>query len=386
MMFWILSAALAFAATLAFVLPLLRREAGEGDGQDFDRRLYKARLEEIDTDLALGRISAVEAEAARAEEGRRLLALAGSAPAAASTGSRGRLRAVAAGALLLLPLAAYGSYLSLGQPGMPDMALATRPDRDASQQSFAQLIERAERQLQQHPDDLRGWTVVAPIYLRLGRFDDAVRAWGNAVRLDEANAEFRNSYGEALVAAAQGVVNEEARRQFQAALERQPGDPKARFYLAIALGQEGALEEAEAAWRSIIADAPAGAPWLEASKAQLADILAKAGKPADPALASAPPASPGPSAEDVEAAAGMSAQDRQAMIEGMVGRLAERLKSEPADKDGWRRLIRAYAVMGREEDGRAAVEQARGQFAGDAAFLAELDQMQTEFGKDGATQ
>lgn len=385
-MFWILSAALAIAATLAFVLPLLRKETGGAGDREFDRRLYEARLGEIDADLALGRISPVEAEAARAEEGRRLLAVAGSAAAPPQAASAPNLRIVAVALSLLIPLAAFGAYISIGQPGMPDMSLATRPDRDAAQQSFAQLIERAEQQLQKNPDDLRGWTVVAPIYLRLGRFDDAVRAWRNAVRLDEANADFRNSYGEALVAAAQGVVNEEARRQFEAALERQPGDPKARFYLAVGLGQEGALDQAEAAWRSIISDAPADAPWLSASKAQLAEILAKAGKPVDPSLAAAPPVSPGPTAEDVEAAAGMDAEDRQAMIEGMVGRLADRLKSEPADKDGWRRLIRAYAVMGRAEEGRAAVAEARGHFAADAAFLAELDTMQNEFGKDGATQ
>lgn len=61
----------------------------------------------------------------------------------------------------------------------------------------------------------------------------------------------------------------------------------------------------------------------------------------------------------------MSPQDRQAMIDGMVLRLDARLAANPADLDGWLRLIRARRVLGQEDKALAALAKGKAVFAAD---------------------
>lgn len=375
--FWI-AAALMTLLALAFVaVPLTRAPRRSASALDHDRALYRARLAEIDAELELGRIGAEEAAAARAEEGRKLIALSAGSPAAGGA-SPAMARTALLASLVFVPIATLLFYVSSGVPNMPDMAIASRPDRDPSQQTIQQLLERAEAQLARNPDDARGWAVVAPVYLRMGRAADAVTAYRNALRLSPDSIDLRTSLAEAITVAAEGVVTEEARRLFDEALERQPGNAKARFYLAIALGQQGDRAEAATAWRALIADAPADAQWLPVARAQLAAVEG-ADRPAEAET-------PGPTAEDIEAAGQLSAVDRQAMIEAMVAGLAEKLKDNPDDKDGWRRLVRSYSVLGRPEAAAEAVADARGHFADDGEFLAELEAMLKEGAATGVTR
>jgi cytochrome c-type biogenesis protein CcmH len=65
-------------------------------------------------------------------------------------------------------------------------------------------------------------------------------------------------------------------------------------------------------------------------------------------------ATPVPNSEQTAAIAAMPDEERRAMIEQMVGSLAERLKAEPNDPDGWRMLARSYAVLGRSAESAAA--------------------------------
>ncbi len=360
MMLWIGLAGVTLGVLALLWLPFRRRLAKPVDPVAFDRRLYRARLREIDSDLALGRIGQAEAEAAKAEEGRKLIGLAGSARElpAASLSSRAILVAVS----LFIPVFSLAAYLWLGVPAMPDMAAATRTDRDVARQSIEQLLQRAEAQLARNPSDVRGWTVVAPVYMRLGRADDAVHAWRNALRLQPDNDEYRLNLAEALTVAADGVVSEEARREFEKVLASRSDNPRARFYLAIALNQQGDYAAAAAAWRELVAQAPAEASWLPVARAQLAEAEARlTGRVV------------GPSKKDVDAAGQMSAGERQSMIEGMVASLSDKLQKDPTDKDGWKRLIRSYAVLGKPDEMAKALESAKKNNGDDAAFVAEIE-------------
>ncbi|MCB1449054.1 MAG: c-type cytochrome biogenesis protein CcmI [Nitratireductor sp.] len=364
MIFWITAALLALLAMASVVFPLLRKRGEAGSLFAYDRELYKARLKEIDTDLELGRIAAAEAEAARAEEGRKLLALSDTKETRSNVGKRERWSLVAAAAVFV-PLASTVFYLQTGNPAMPDMSIASRLNQDPTGQSIEQLLGRAEAQLAKNPDDVKGWSVVAPVYMRLGRVEDAVLAYRNAVRLNPGDVDLKTSLGEAMVVAEQGIVTEDAKHWFTEAIKQRPNDPKARFFLAIALGQEGKLQEAADAWRGLIGEAPQDAPWLPVAKAQLGQVMAQ--------LSGA-----GPTKQDVEAAAEMPAGDRQEMIRTMVANLAEKLKADPSDKDGWRRLIRSWAVLGDQENLKAALADAKAAFPDDAAFMGELETVAAE--------
>jgi cytochrome c-type biogenesis protein CcmH len=375
MIFWSVATLLTLLAVFSVVYPLWRRPRQRVSALDHDREIYHARLNEIDADLALGRLTAGEAEAAKAEEARKLLVISGQPGEVEIISAGRRLPGLILLLVLLIPAFSVLFYLASGQPQMHDMAIASRSGNDLSEQSIEQLLARAEARLAESPGDIRGWLVVAPVYLRLGRVDDAITAYTNALRLDPGNSELKIALAEAIVTGEQGIVVERARQLFFEVLEEQPENARSRFYLAIALSQQGELQKAVQAWNNLIADAPEEAPWLEVARAQLAEVERR--------LANSPeeetpdnPALPGPDAADIEAASRLSAEQRAEMIESMVSGLADRLDANPDNKPGWRRLIQSYTVLGRQESAREAIAQARRHFDKDLQFLAELDEIE----------
>src|SRR5262249_18749411 len=152
--------------------PLSRRTEMTGGS---DVAVYTAQLGEIEADRAGGRISESEAQAARTEVSRRLLAAADTQPSVAAADSPRRRHAVALVALTLLPLAGAALYLTIGSPDLPGQPFADRSATGVEQATIEENIARIEAFLTEHPDDARGWQVLAPVYMRLGRFDDAVR-------------------------------------------------------------------------------------------------------------------------------------------------------------------------------------------------------------------
>src|SRR5581483_5379457 len=260
------------------------------------------------------------------EVSRRLIAAADTAEAEkedsrSSPLMRRRLAAVAGFALL--PIGAVALYLALGSPQLPGQPLAARMQSGPQNQSMAGLIAQVEQHLEKNPQDARGWELLGPIYLRLGRFEDAVAARRKSLMLSGENAERQSDLGEALTAAANGVVTAEARTAFERAVALDAQDLKARFYLGMAAEQDGNKEKAALIWRAMLENAPADAPWAP----MVRDALARAGAPAA--------SGSGPGGDDIAAASNMSPQDRAAMIRGMVDRLAERLKQDGGDVDGW---------------------------------------------------
>lgn len=364
MVFWIVAALLTLAASLAVLAPLARRAPAGGDGSH-DLEVYKDQLAEVDRDAGRGLIQPAEAEEAKTEIARRILRL-GNADEAGGKTSPARRSAAAIGmaAVLAVPLVSWGLYLSLGSPDLPSQPLAERLARNPADSSIDELVARAEAHLAANPDDGRGWDVLAPIYLRMGRAEDAVAAYTRALRLQGDSAGRQAGLGEAVVSAAGGVVSVEAQQAFERALALEPGQPKARFYLAMGLAQDGKSDEAAAGWHSMVADLPADSPWRRAAEQALSEVSA----------ATAEPAGPGPSKDEIAAAAAMSDADRRQMIETMVAGLDEKLRANPKDAEGWRRLVRSYMVLGRRDDASDALRrglEALGTGTPEAVALAE---------------
>jgi cytochrome c-type biogenesis protein CcmH len=240
---------------------------------------------------------------------------------------------------------------------MPDVPLAQRMAAAEDAGDFDALIVKVERHLAQNPDDLEGWKVLGPAYRRGQRWADLVVAERNILRLSPPSAAQLADYGEALVLAGEGMVSAEAHAEFKKALALDAGLPKARFYDALALKQEGRTDEARAAFEAFLADTPADAPWRPMLTAELQDMNAK-----PPAL----------DQQTIEDAAAMSGDDQQAMIRSMVDGLEEKLKANPDDLPGWLRLIRARAVLGDADKAKAAYESALRQYSGNEDALAQI--------------
>ena len=373
--FWILALVMTAIAVMAVLWPLSRsRDPGEGVS---DAGVYRAQLDELERDVERGLLSAGEAEAARIEAARRLLK-AGSASAPLSERRPLARRLSASIALVLIPLMAFGLYALYGAAGMQDRPLAARLTAPVDGSDMPAMVARVERHLADNPEDGRGWEILAPIYVRMGRIDDAVTAYRATIRLNGATPDRYAALGEVLVMRGEGVISREAREAFEAAISLDPGHIKSRFYLASALTQEARYFEALEAWQEIARRSPPEAPWMQEVDRQIASLRTRIPTDApvrDEAVAATAPtdgAAPGPTASDVAAAAGMSEDERAAMVEGMVARLAARLEAAPDDIEGWERLINAYVVLGRPEDARTALERARSGLSGNQAALERL--------------
>lgn len=358
-MLWIVLAAMTAVALALIVAPLWRRSGTPADRAAHDVEVYRDQLEELDRDLERGLIDANDADAARAEIGRRLLAADAETKRSDDPASGTRSRAwITGGLALAVPAMAVGIYLSLGAPGLPGSPAAERqaaaPDRSSQR---AAMIARLGERLRQSPDDAEAWSNLGILLMSARRYTAAAEALGRASELTPGSAGLKARLGEAFALAADGVVGEKARKMFESALAIDAREPRARFYLGMAEYQAGRRQAALRRWRALEAETPADAPWRAPLRAQISRLAAELGE------------APGPTAGDIEAASRMSGDDRQVMIRSMVARLAERLAETPNDADGWIRLARSYKVLGEAAKSRAAHAKAAALRPDDVAVL-----------------
>jgi cytochrome c-type biogenesis protein CcmH len=365
MILWVIFALMTAAAIFAVVWPLGRASRASAGGSDL--AVYKDQLKEIDSDRACGLIGEAEAEAARLEISRRLLAAA-DAPSGASAAATGSLRSerrrvAAVAALAVLTLGPLGFYIALGSPNIPGEPAFARVTTPKGHESIASLVSQVEAHLATSPNDGAGWEVLAPVYTRLGRFDDAVQARKKALLLNGPTATREADLGEAETAAANGVVTAEAKAAFERAVASDPKEAKARYFLGLAAEQDGMNDEAASIWRSMLAEAPTGAPWVAFVRQALARV------------SGGPVAAVEPSTADISAVANMSEDARRDTIRGMVARLANRLHDNGGDVEGWLRLVRAYVVLGdrtKAKDAAADAKRALGERPDDVRRIDDL--------------
>ncbi|WP_417518640.1 c-type cytochrome biogenesis protein CcmI [Minwuia sp.] len=395
MLLWILIAVITVAVALFVLKPLAASSLGAARRGDYDLQVYESQIEELEAEAARGVISQEEARGARNEIERRMLqAVRDSEP---DIDNRGRNSALAGIVIAIaLPVSAGLIYLELGRPDLPAQPLAERtdvpsaagrlagggavsPDEvNATREGLASvgnMVASLEERLAAEPDDFDGWMLLGRSYGVMDRYGDAAEAYSKAAALPEGQNDPspHMQKGEALIFASGGVVTEPAVAAFERTLEIDPGHPGARYYIALARGQAGDLKGAYDGWLALARESPADAPWQPALRQRLEEVSRDLGidmpddlptastapplpdlppLPQSPQAAQSPEAAadaPGPTAEQVQAAQEMTADDRQAMIRGMVERLADRLAEEPDDFDGWMRLGRAYGVLGNQQ-------------------------------------
>lgn len=403
MVLWIGFAVMAAAVIMVIARPLLGVDVREAASRQADLAVYRDQLAEIETDRARGIIEAAEADSARAELARRILAIGAvdesdTKPERAGT----RYHSWALIAAAFISLAGVGVYLSLGAPNLPDLPHSARLSTPSQNATVDELIGKVEAELRANPEDGRGWDVLAPVYLRLNRFNEAADAYSQAIRLLGESANRLAGFAEAAILDNDGIVTEPARKAYERLLETQPDFAEARFWLAVAQEQDGNREAAAEAYRSLLASAPEDARWrqivmnrlgavtgetspdqagpsrsAETSKADGQSVSETAGAGADDAGTLR---KSGPTEEDVATAQAMAPAEREKFINQMVAQLAERLEQQPDDLAGWMRLVRAYTVLGRKDDALAALDRAKQTFPDDSDKRTTLEGLAVELG------
>jgi cytochrome c-type biogenesis protein CcmH len=372
MMLWIIFAVMTAAALFAVLWPLGRKPSNRAAGSD--RLVYQDQLKEIDRDRAVGLIGDVEAESARIEISRRLLAAVdaeSAIPKQSSLKANARPQRAAVVAMLIVPMVALTFYLKLGSPDIPAQSAFARANESGEDRSIASLVSQVESHLAHNPNDGAGWEVLAPVYLRLGRFADAVMARKKAISLNGDSPARQSDLGEALVAAADGVVTDESKLAFQRAVVGDAHNAKARYFIGLADEQDGNRDDAAKEWRGLLDEAPADAPWKDLVRAALARVT------------SGPPAASGPSPADIAAAENIPEAERTEMIRGMVQRLSDRLHADGKDIDSWMRLVRAYAILGDRDKAKDAAADARRALSDAPEQIKRLDDLVRGLGLEG---
>lgn len=358
MTIWFLFALMTGAAVLAVLLPLSRRTRPAAGVVD-DAAFFRDQIADIDREVARGLMPAAEGEAARTEASRRLLRAV--AEESADGDQKGepalrRRRAASTIAISAIPLVALTLYGALGRPDVSGAPLSARMAVDDPRAlNLGEAVARVEGHLARQPEDGRGWEVLAPIYMRAGRFNDAVRAFSEAVRLNGASGNRLADLGEAVTMAGDGVVSADAHSAFERALALDPDNVKAIYYLAIAADQDGDRAGALARLRELVTHAPVDAPWRGMVTARIAALE-------DPTRS-----------EAGQVIAGLAPEERMEAIRGMVAQLAARIEADGAPLDDWLRLIRSYSVLGDGAEAGRTLVAARSRFAADAQAMRALD-------------
>jgi len=352
MILTLLLAILACAALLPVVLPLLRgRPAPLATGSS-DQSVYRDQLAELDRDVARGLLTEAEVAASRLEIQRRLLAAARSTPRPSTTAPSPVLGLAV---IALISVGSIGLYAVLSEP-------AIEPNRGGERRAeVEQLVSRIRERLAQEPNNPEGWRLLGRTTSALGNWPAAIEAYQRAIALGDRQADTAAALGEVLVLRANGTVTEAARQAFRDALALEPGHGMARYYLALADGQDGKPLDGIEALRALATEIPADSPIRQEIARQVAAMAAQA-RIAPPTLpdgpAAASPPAPGPDQATMEAAANLPPAERAQMIRAMVNRLADRLEASPDDPEGWLRLARARTVLGETEQAADAYERA----------------------------
>jgi len=368
MTLWIVLTLMIALAVCGLTIPLVRRhDLTRARGGNVE--VLKSQLADIDAQLASGTVTQADAEGLRTEIKRRLLTEGRAAEAPARPLPAHSMPWIAIGLSAIVALAAAGLYATMGRPELTDNGTAPPPPQQAAAApahpmgEVPAMVAQLEAQLQRSPDNAEGWRMLGWSYMHMNRAADAAKAYAKAAALAPGNADYLSAEGEAQTVAAGGKVGDDALKTFKAALAAVPDDPRARYYLAVAKDQSGDHKGAMEDWIALLKSAPADAPWAAEVRGFVERTARERGEDISNRLPPAAPP-PGPNAADVAAASAMPQADQQAMIHGMVDKLAGELKQNPRDADGWIRLMRARMVLGETDKAAEALRDATKAFAG----------------------
>jgi cytochrome c-type biogenesis protein CcmH len=386
--FWTATVMLALAMVGLLVLALMRGQRNTGPAEAFDLQVYRDQLSGVDREVQRGVISQEDAERLRTEISRRILSADAKAQASGAGGQQPRVLGMAVAALIgvIVIGGGFGLYTQLGAPGYGDLGLSTRMEmaqaarenRPSQQEAEAQmpatsdpalqpeygdLVQRLRGAVAERPNDLQGHILLARSEAALGNYIAAYQAQGQVLSIkgDGAIGADYADLADMMVLAAGGYVSPEAERVLEGALTRDPQNGVAQYYMGLMMAQTGRPDVAFRLWDRLLRQSPPEAAWLPPILAQIEEMAYRAGVSdyTVPQIAGLP----GPTAEDVEAAGEMSADERQDMIRGMVARLSDRLATEGGPPEDWARLISSLSVLGDQAQAIAIWNNAQEVFA-----------------------
>jgi cytochrome c-type biogenesis protein CcmH len=313
---------------------------------------FRAQLEAIENDAAVGRLGTAETTAAKGELARELLRLQGEAGEVTSAGSR----AVVLVPIVLVAALALGTYAYLGRPDLPAEPLAQRTAEAVDGLSLDKAIQTIEARLKADPNDIRGWQVIAPVYMQMGRYADAVQALRKVNELAPPTPDSKADLAEALMMQSGGSVAGEPLQLFRDAVAMDPAHVRSLYYVASEETRTADYDAAARDWAALLKLGKGDEPWMTTARNGLDFANA-----------------------ELHPQASQAAPPNSAQIAAMVDGLDARLKSQGGSIDEWTQLVRSRMVEGRTADAQAAYDAARKAYP-DPKIRTELDVLAADNG------
>lgn len=406
MLFWSLAIGLALGCAGILAIYALRARTGEAPPAAYDLQVYRDQLKEVDRDLARGVIAPEDAERVRAEVSRRILTADTQLREAQTSGHAQSmsLRAMVVASIVLVVAGTGWVYMQMGVPGYSAVPLKARiaasdearasrlsqaeveariPPAEISpdvEDEYMALITRLRGTVVERPDDLRGFELLARSEASIGNLPAAHRAKTRVIELkgDAATASDYAELADMMVSSANGYVSSDAVDALRLALEQNPTEPRARYYMGLYLMQVDRPDMAFRTWDALLRESSEEAPWVPLIQAEIEELAWRAGiqRYQMPGAATRS----GPTLAEVTSARDMTPEERATMIRTMVEGLDERIREEGGTPGEWARLINALAVLGDEPGVRDALARARDVFAGDLENLAIMENAAKEAG------
>lgn len=400
MTIWLFTIGLSTVIAGFFIL-VLRSDQVEADNEDVEIAFYKEQLAELDRDVARGIVSSEDAEQKHLEIARKILKL---DQAVRAQQKKLKPKQKTLTAVLIAVTVIGGShliYLQLGSayyPGLPQserieraaQLLANRPSlREYAAsvpiknhplqvaEEYRDLVDQLRAAVSEHQSDREGLRLLARVEAGLQNFSAASDVQKELIDQlgEQATADDYVDYADLLILSVDGYVSPEAETALQSALEIDPENGGALYFLGIMFAQNDRPDNAFRIWRKLLMQGPDDAPWIEPIRANIQEVAYYAGinnfKLPEPQSSTASMAiAPALSDDTLESAAQLSQQERAAMIEGMVAGLADRLADQGGPPQDWVRLITAYRVLGDEKAVQNTLQKANEIFAKNPGALA----------------
>lgn len=276
---FVIGATLMVLATLALLLmPFFRRPKNNDlSRQELNAAIYRDQFAELESDRTEGALSQDDYVQARTELQRRLIEDSNTASevvSAAAAPAISASRAVPTALAIALPTIAVLLYLLLGSPA------GLKPPPPAEQQFSAQDIERMvsglAAKLENEPDNLQGWAMLARSYRQMGRMPDAVRAYERVVSQDAGNADLLVEYADTLASAS--GFNSKVLALIDKALQLEPNHPIALWLRGTAAYEAKQYAKAIADWETLLKLVPPESEDANVLRANIAETKGRLGK------------------------------------------------------------------------------------------------------------
>ncbi len=296
-LFWAIAVALLLLAVWMVAGTLWRKPAAQAlapSASQSNLELLRAQLQQIDQDLASGRLDAAQHRAARTEVERRVLE---EESVTATPVREGSPRATTLLLAVAVPVLVLGVYGLVGSPqALSPQALSAQgePSPQEVEAMVAKLAERMEKQPPGNVADTEGWVMLGRSYAVMQRYPEASRAFARALQLMPGDAQILVDQADVLAMQQGGNLQGEPLRLIEQALKNDPSNLKGLALAGTAAFERKDYGAAIGYWTRARATAPPDSEFMRNLEQSIADARAAGGASvaaAGSTTASAAPAS-----------------------------------------------------------------------------------------------